>query len=104
MAEGQDDKANQGSPTQIATIDLGDKTRHMSLSVSPAELPWDAAIRRAKDVILFLAALVVLGFFLWFSWEILHNPEASADDKKWASSFIAATLSALTGYLLGKKS
>ncbi len=69
-------------------------------TVQPKESDKDAWARVIKDFILFLAALVFLGVLAWICVDAVRSQTASADEKKWAMSFLTGAAGGLVGYLV----
>lgn len=66
---------------------------------------WKTKVKLGKEIAVSLAALVVGGIVIFACLNIiLWNPNASADDKKWATALIASIASGFIGYLTGKAS
>ncbi len=64
----------------------------------------DQALRRRKDVILFVAVtLGVIAVFLLCVGIVIRS-SSSPDDKKWATSILTSIVSGAVGYLFGKSS
>jgi len=65
---------------------------------------WKTKVKLFKEIAVSLAALLGGGIIIFIAVDIIRNPSASADDKKWATSIIASVVSGLIGYLTGKAS
>jgi hypothetical protein len=65
---------------------------------------WTTKVKLGKDVIISLAALAAGGIVVYICLNVILNPNASPDDKKWATSLVASVASGLVGYLTGKAS
>jgi hypothetical protein len=55
-----------------------------------------------RDALISLFALASTSYFIYYCFNLLNNPSASADDKKWAMSIITLITSGVIGYLVGK--
>ncbi len=86
------------------TIDLNNPPdgHNDNVSVEPSESDSERNVRLFKDVVLFLAVVITVGFILAFCFYTLLEPTASADDKKWAMSVLTGASGGLLGYLIGK--
>jgi len=58
--------------------------------------------KRWRSTTLFAVTLVGLGFIFWLCVRTLSNPQASQDDKKWATALITSIVSGSVGYITGK--
>jgi hypothetical protein len=65
---------------------------------------WTMVMQNIREIVLILCTVAGLVVFCWVCIEIIRNPTASADDKKWATSIITLFAGALVGYLTGKNS
>jgi hypothetical protein len=65
---------------------------------------WTTKVKLGKDIIISLAALAAGGIVVYICLNIILNPNAGTDDKKWATSLVASVASGLVGYLTGKAS
>src|SRR3954454_18034453 len=63
---------------------------------------YDRWVARVKDVVLFAAVLFGLGVVAWLCAQCAFSADASADDKKWATSVLSALVSGGLGYVGGK--
>lgn len=90
----------------MSQIDLNEIANNSNLCISITsnleENPKDACIRRAKDVISFLTAIILLLCMLAFCGYIILSKDSSLDDKKWATALASSIISAFLGYLFGK--
>ena len=88
----------------MSTLDLSKPppNHQYKVSVEPEETGWEQAVRLFKDISLFVAALVVVGFLLWFSYNTLISSSATAEEKKWAMSLLSGAAAGLIGYLIKK--
>ncbi|TVP68774.1 MAG: hypothetical protein EA339_15700 [Rhodobacteraceae bacterium] len=73
-----------------------------TVTVKPEETLRDAWARVIKDFILFAAALVFLGMLAWICFVTVQSPTATAEEKKWAMSFLTGAAGGLVGYLIKK--
>ena len=76
---------------------------NLSITSSQDEPAQDAFIRRFKEVTLFSFTIILILFVFLFCGYILLSSHFSADDKKWATAVESSIVSALLGYLCGKK-
>lgn len=66
------------------------------------EHPQDAKLRRLKELVLFLVALLmILGVFC-FCLFVVFSPIYSSEEKKWATTALGIILSALVTYLVSQ--
>jgi len=95
---------DKDEPTQRRELDLNAVPPGWNLTIAPDENPADGKLRRFKDYVLFIAALIAVGVFLWICVGTVLDPNSSPDDKKWATALITGMSTALLGFLVGKKS
>jgi hypothetical protein len=62
----------------------------------------EAQHKRWRSTILFGFTLIGLSFVFWLCFEILSNPNASVDDKKWAMALMTSIVSGSVGFVAGK--
>lgn len=62
----------------------------------------DAQHRRRKDLVLHVAALVVVSVALGLCVWVIMNPDSNAEDKRWAGTVVTAIVTGLVGYVTGK--
>lgn len=62
----------------------------------------DAGHRRRKDLILHIAALVVIGVALGLCVWVIVKGDSTVEDKRWAGTVITAIVTGLVGYVTGK--
>lgn len=62
----------------------------------------EATHKRWRSTILFVATLIGLGYIFYLCAQILNNPNATADDKKWATAITASIVSGSVGFVTGK--
>lgn len=62
----------------------------------------NARHKRWRSTALFAVTLIGLSIVFWLCLQILSNPQASADDKKWATALIASIVSGSIGFVTGK--
>ncbi|MEI4485731.1 hypothetical protein V8J36_05975 [Frigidibacter sp. MR17.14] len=74
----------------------------VTASMKPDELPGEVRVRLFKEVVLFLLAIAFVGIVMWICIDTIRTPAASADEKKWAMSVIAAAAGGTIGYLVRK--
>lgn len=90
----------------LSQIDLDEIARNKDIAVSitsnAEENPRDAGLRRAKDITLFVIALIFISATFLFCGYVIIDSNFSADDKKWASVLAGSIVSAMIGYLTGK--
>jgi hypothetical protein len=60
-------------------------------------------IRRWKDGVRFGLSAAVLSSVSVLATYVARNPSAAADEKAWARTILAAMVSAMAGYFIGKK-
>lgn len=90
----------------MSTIDLNEIANNPKLKLQISSItqedPKDAGIRRAKDIVLFVVAVLLILSAFVFCGYLLLNPSSTADDKKWATVIAGSIISAFLGYLTGK--
>ncbi|WP_036487501.1 hypothetical protein [Myxosarcina sp. GI1] len=64
---------------------------------------YDAQHRRWRTTILFIAILLGVALVLYYCLQILLNPQATTDDKKWSTAIAASIISAGVGFITGSK-
>lgn len=89
-------------------IDLNEVANNGNLSISitstQEENPHDAKIRRIKDVSLFFVTLTLVVVVFIFCGYTIFNSAATSVNQKWAMAIDASIVTALLGYITGKKS
>lgn len=80
------------------------KDGRFSLSIDPPEDENDARFRRWREFILFCFAILATTIFLGICTWIIIDSSANATDRKWATALVTSTISALVGFLVGRKS
>ena len=71
-------------------------------TVKPEETSRDAWARVIKDFVLFFAALAFLGVLALICFNTVQSQVATAEEKKWAMSFLTGAAGGLVGYLIKK--
>lgn len=71
-------------------------------TVKPEESSKDAWARVFREQVLFLAALAFVGMVAWICFGTVQSASASAEEKKWAMSFLTGAAGGLVGYLVRK--
>ena len=84
----------------MSSIDLSNPPPGYSVKVDKEEDAATRVIRLAKDGVLFLSALLVMGVLLYHAVQGMQSD--NAETQKWAMGFISATGGALIGYLVKK--
>lgn len=62
----------------------------------------EAQHKRWRSTVLFGFTLVGLSFVFWLCFQILSDPDASVDDKKWATALMTSIVSGSIGFIAGK--
>lgn len=62
----------------------------------------DAKHRRWRSTILFVVTLIGISSVFLIGTQILNNPQATVDDKKWATALVTSIVSGGVGYITGK--
>jgi len=76
----------------------------IEFKVQPPESEGDAKVRRFKEIIGFLlAVLIVLTTMATAIYLLFFRAESDATEKKWALGSISTVLGAVGGYLVGRK-
>ncbi|MFA7242386.1 MAG: hypothetical protein WC091_19915 [Sulfuricellaceae bacterium] len=93
------------TPFDQKPLNLNDlvANRHIDLSIVPQESPEDAAHRRKKDMIVFIAALGSIALVLLVSLGALFFASIPSDDKKVLGGVVVSITTGLIGFALGKK-
>lgn len=73
-----------------------------SLTLQRAETTGERSIRLFKDITLFLMAAAFVITITVICYQTATTEGASADDKKWAMSFLSGAAAGLIGYLIRK--
>jgi hypothetical protein len=86
------------------SIDLNNPPadHNLTVKVEKTESDGDRYVRLFKDVLLFLVAVGFVVMVAWLCVETLHSASATAEEKKWAMSVIAAATGGIIGYLVRK--
>lgn len=71
-------------------------------TVKPEETQMDAWARVIREFLVLFAALGFLGLIAWICVDTLRSSAASAEEKKWAMSFLTGAAGGLIGYLVKK--
>ena len=64
---------------------------------------FDAQHRRWRTTVLFIFVLAGVAIVLYCCFQVLLNPQASTDDKKWATAIAASIVSGRIGFITGSK-
>jgi hypothetical protein len=84
----------------LSNLDLSNLPPDLQATLSKKETEGERWVRLAKDLSVFVfALLVLLAAFLWSGWVMLQ-PSASMDDKHTAQTIFIALVSGLLGYLV----
>jgi len=88
----------------VSTIDLNNPPpgHRYRVLVDREETPAERAVRLAKDVGVFLLAIVFVGSIYWLAYSTVISPTAGVEEKKWAMSILSAGAAGLVGYLVRK--
>jgi hypothetical protein len=97
----------QWSSGSLSYEDPLDKKHRLEQEASEAKHKRDQELAEAKhkrwrSTTLFAVTLIGLGFVFWMCLRMLGNPQASQDDKKWATALITSIVSGSVGYITGK--
>lgn len=87
-------------------FDVGSLFPHSDtkLEVQPPESEGDAKVRRFKEIVGFmLAVLIVLMTMATAVYFLFFHAETDANEKKWALGSISTVLGAVGGYLVCRK-
>jgi hypothetical protein len=71
-----------------------------SVSVEKEESASEQKVRLFKEVVTFLLAIIFVSALGFVCVRVVFSTEASADDRKWAMSFLTGIGAGLTGYLI----
>ena len=72
------------------------------VSVDRDETPAERTVRLAKDMMVFLLALLFVGAIYWLCFNSVTSSTSSAEEKKWAMSILSGGAGGLVGYLVRK--
>ena len=89
----------QGSDWKVSLSNETPQDRNYRLQ----QESYDAQHRRWRTTILFLVVLIGVTLILYSCFQILLNPEASSEDKKWATAIAASIVSGGVGFITGSK-
>lgn len=89
----------QGSDWKVSLSNENSQEREYRL----LESRYDSQHRRWRTTILFIFVLIAISIVLYYCLQILINPEASNDDKKWATAISASIVSGGVGFITGSK-
>lgn len=89
----------QGSDWKVSLSNENSQEREYRLQ----ENSYDSRHRRWRTTILFIVVLIGVSLVLYYCLQILTNPEASNDDKKWATAIAASIVSGGVGFITGSK-
>ena len=91
----------------MAKIDLNQLANNPKLSLSITstqdENPIDTRIRHFKEITLFTLTILLILCVFSFCVYLLITPRANSEDKKWAMTIAGSIISALLGYVTGRK-
>lgn len=71
-------------------------------TVKPEESAKDPWARIFRETVLFIAALGFVGMLAWICFGTVQSGTATAEEKKWAMSFLTGAAGGLVGYLVRK--
>lgn len=88
----------------MSTIDLKSPppNHQFSVSVVREETAAEIRVRLFKDVALFVTAIGFVLVITFLCYGTLVSSNATAEEKKWAMSFLSAAAGGLIGYLVRK--
>jgi hypothetical protein len=88
----------------VSVIDLNNPLPdyRYSVSVERDETPGERGVRLAKDMIVFLLAVLFVGAIYWLCFMAVTSATASGEEKKWAMSILSGGAGGLVGYLVRK--
>jgi len=88
----------------VSVIDLDNPPPNYRyrVSVDRDETPAERGVRLAKDMVVFLLAVLFVGAIYWLCFHSVTSPTATADGKKWAMSILSGEAGGLIGYLVRK--
>lgn len=86
--------------TEATKVNIDTRVAQHDLTVRPTEAPEDATLRRWKDRVLFVVAILFTSaiFIAALAAFFLGDP----DQRVWAASALTLILGSLVGYLTGK--
>lgn len=89
------------SPQRLdITADALPDGHRYSVAVEKEESAAEQKVRLFKEVVTFLLAAIFVGALGFICVRVVLSAEASADDRKWAMSFLTGVGAGLTGYLI----
>jgi len=88
----------------VSTLDLNNLPPDLRYRVTldREETRAERNVRLIKELGVFLFAAVFVGGIYWLAFNTVTSPSASAEEKKWAMSVLAAGAAGLVGYLVRK--
>jgi hypothetical protein len=89
----------QGSDWKVSLSNENPQEREYRLQQDS----YDSQHRRWRTTILFIVVLIAVSIVLYYCLQILTNPQASNDDKKWATAIAASIVSGGIGFITGSK-
>ena len=89
----------QGSDWKVSLTNENPQDRNYRLQQDS----YNAQHRRWRTTILFIFVLIGVSLMLYFCIQILLNPQATTDDKKWATAIAASIVSGGVGFITGSK-
>jgi hypothetical protein len=88
----------------VSIIDLNNPLAdyRYKVSVERDETPAERAVRLAKDLVVFLLAVLSVGAIYWLCFNSVTSSTSSGEEKKWAMSILSGGAGGLVGYLVRK--
>ena len=72
----------------------------LSVKMEREERPAELSVRLFKEVALFPLAVTFVAVIAWLCVDAVQQPDASADEKKWAMSVLSGATGGIVGYLV----
>jgi hypothetical protein len=88
----------------VSSIDLNNlpANHRFKASVEREETDAERNVRLAKDLAVFLLAVVFVSAIYWLAFVTATSATSTAEEKKWAMSVLSAGAAGLVGYLVRK--
>ena len=88
----------------MSVIDLNNPLANYryKVSVERDKTPAERTVRLAKDMMVFLLAVLFVGAIYWLCFNSVTSPASSGEEKKWAMSILSGGAGGLVGYLVRK--
>jgi hypothetical protein len=92
----------EGTFRQIDTIKFREPLTPAERKSKTRINEWSAWNAYITSAVLLISGIVFAVISVYFCMSIINNPASSADDKKWAMSYLTLSGGGVIGYLTGK--